>query len=77
MNIQALINKYKNKTNPKKGSLHDGGAIIGSEVDEDNFLYYVVKRGNNIALEKAADTNLASMEIILTSGTTSHSGKKV
>ena len=53
MNKAEIIKKYE-KLNPKaRGKLKDGGEIIGEEVDENNFLHYVIKRDKKVSVEMA------------------------
>lgn len=52
-----ILNKYKNKNLSPKFILQDGGVVIGSEVDENNQLHYVIERGNNISIEKVSGSN--------------------
>lgn len=68
MDKTTLIKKYqKIKNLPDKGRLKDGGVIIGSEVDEDNRLHYVVKKDDQITIELAEKADVASIDLILKS----------
>lgn len=54
MNKQAIINRYKNKTEPQS-ILPDGRIVLGEEVDELNRLNYVIKDGNKLSVEYAGN----------------------
>ena len=65
MDKTKIIDKYKKeKDHIKRAVLKDGGIVIGMEVDENNFLHYVIKRGNNITIEEAQHTKLAETILI-------------
>ena len=48
INKEKTIKKYKNDNKVLYPLADKSGEVIGQEVDADNFLYYVVKRGNKI-----------------------------
>lgn len=60
MDKDKIIKKY-NKLNEHrvKGRLADGGKILGEEVDQNNFLHYIVKRGDKLSVEEAQYTRVA------------------
>lgn len=55
MDKVKLIDKYKKGEKPTRAHwrLKDGSIVIGEEVDEQNRLQYVIKRGNEIKIEYA------------------------
>ena len=52
-NNQLFIEKWKYTQTLPRLKLADGRMVIGTEVDENNYLYYVIQRGNQITIERA------------------------
>lgn len=54
MDKQKILTRYKKEKNLRsKYKLADGGIVVGSEVDEDNHLLYIIKRKGEYTIEKA------------------------
>ena len=54
MNKTVILNKYKNINGSKKLlGLKDGGVVIGTEVDEENKLYYIIEKNGKLLLKRA------------------------
>ena len=54
MNKTVILNKYKNINGRKKLlGLKDGGVVIGTEVDEENKLYYIIEKNGKLLLKRA------------------------
>lgn len=52
MDTTKIITQYKNITTPIY-RLADGGLVIGEVVDDQNMLWYVVRRDKQITVETA------------------------
>ncbi len=61
-----LLTSYKNK--PMRFVLRDGGVVVGEEVDENNQLHYIIKRGDTLTSEKASGSKNIPIYRILPSG---------
>lgn len=54
MDKQKLIEKYKKEKKHTERFQLQHGVVIGTEVDENNQLLYVIKDGNEYRIEKAS-----------------------
>lgn len=56
MNKQKILEKYKKrKTHIPRWLLKNGSVVIAEEVDEENRLHYVIKRGDEFKIEYAGE----------------------
>lgn len=54
MDKKKIIDRYKKEKNLTPSFLlRDGAIVVGEEVDEENKLYYVIKRGSELTVERA------------------------
>lgn len=53
MDIQQIINKYKESDHKTLMILSDNREVIGHEVDGENHLYYVIKDNQGYSIELA------------------------
>lgn len=57
-----ILNKFKNlKEKRKLLSLKNNGIVIGTEVDEENKLYYVIERNGELFLERAKNQKISEI----------------
>ncbi len=78
MNNKKILEKYnKVKNKVKQMELANDSHVVGTEVDEDNKLWYVIQKGSELTLERANRKKIKHLPPVSGKKSITVKGKKI